>query len=103
MSDKQSAPRFAEGLVDQFISRRVCARCFGELTKRDTDSRIIYEVYCPNCEDAWNFTTVSRYYATQLGQKAIMEYWEARNNLQDLFPSPHKGKSPEQLIKELGF
>jgi hypothetical protein len=34
---------------------------------------------------------------------ALSEFHEVKENLPDLFPNPHKGKSIEELIKELGF
>jgi hypothetical protein len=99
-----AAPRLQEGLVDIFISRRVCARCYGELAKeRDPEDRNFYTVHCPTCNGDWNYTTVSRAYAVKLGQKAMMEYYEAKANLPDLFPPVRTGKTPEELAKELGF
>ena len=99
-----TAPRFQEGLVDIFISRRVCARCYGELAKeRDPGDRNFYTVHCPTCNGDWNYTTVSRAYAVSLGQDAMLKYSEAKANLPDLFPPTRTGKTPEELIKDLGF
>ena len=97
-----SAPRFTDGEIDQFIQRRVCSRCYGELEKRPVEGRL-YEAYCPECNGKWNYTTVSRSYAERLGQKALNEYMDVKGNMPDLFPNPHKGKTPEELLKELGF
>ena len=97
------APRLPEGIVDQFIGRRVCARCYGELAKRTLKDTRDFEVYCPTCNGDWNYTTVSRHYAERLGQKALTELDAVKTNLPDLFPNPNKGKSAEELIKELGF
>lgn len=103
MSEPISAPRLQEGSVDIFISRRVCARCYGELDKRVTDDRNFYEVYCPICNGEWNFTTVSRNYAVRLGQDALMKADEVKHNLPDLFPVVRSGKTPDELIEDLGF
>lgn len=102
-----TAPIFLEGHIDLFLRRRVCARCYGDLESRPSKdysaSNHEYEAYCPECGDAWNYATVSRHYAEHLGQQAIAENWEIKDNLPDLFPSKHKGKSNDQLLEELGF
>lgn len=98
-----AAPKLQEGIVDQFISRRVCARCYGELDKRKTDKRAVYEVYCPRCNGEWNFTTVSRSYAVRLGQHALLKADEVKQNLHDLFPPTRTGKTAEEIIKDLGY
>lgn len=101
---KAVPPKLQEGIVDIYISRRVCARCYGELDKVATkDDRNFYQVFCPNCGDTWNFTTVSRGYAIKLGQEALSKYDEVHQNLSDLFPQRRSGKTPEELIRELGF
>lgn len=101
------APSFLEGEIDLHLRRRVCARCYGDLDKRPsadwTESNHQWDAYCPTCSDAWNYATVSRAYAEHLGQQAISEQWEVEINLPDLFPNPHSGKSPEQIMEELGF
>lgn len=100
-------PIFSEGNIDLFIRRRVCARCYGDLESKPAPDfapdNHIYLAYCPVCEDAWNYATVSRFYAEHLGQQALADNWEIKANLPDLFPNPHKGKSEQQLIDELGF
>lgn len=101
------APIFPEGQITLFLRRRVCARCYGDLMSKPAPDYApdnhVYLAYCPECGDAWGGTTVSKVYAEKLGQRAIAEQWEVEANLPDIFPSPHKGKTPEQLIKELGF
>lgn len=100
-------PVFHDGEIDQFLVRRVCARCYSELAKRDgpdfSAKNHEYEAYCPQCGDAWHYATVSRSYAEQLGQQALANAWEVSRNLPDLFPNPHHGKPAEQLLAELGF
>jgi len=98
----KGAPQFPDGEVDQFLQRRVCARCYGDLQKVPAPERM-WNVICPTCGDAWNFATVSRSYAEALGQIALDQSWEVRRNLPDLFPNPHQGKSATQILRELGF
>lgn len=90
------------GYADMFASRRVCARCYGDLSVMPGDHRT-WTAECPTCGDAWGYATISRAYAEQLGQRALAERREATENLPDLFPNPHKGKSPNQILKELGL
>lgn len=100
-------PTFHDGAVDQFIACRVCARCYGDLAKRNapdySPENHNYEIYCPTCGDAWHYATVSKTYAEKLGQQAIAANWEIKANLPDLFPNPHHGKPAEQIIHELGY
>lgn len=100
-----SAPIFHETSAALFIRRRVCARCYGSLAQRpaqeSTQERRLVEVYCPGCEDAWHYTTVSLHYAIKLGQQYKAEWWEVRDNLPDLFPrAPFDSK---KILSELGF
>lgn len=94
-------PTFAEGHIDRFLSRRVCSRCYGDLVKAPAPGRL-WSASCPTCGPAWAFTTVSRRYAIQLGQRALGDYYEVKANLPDLFPAD-KTRTPEDILKELGF
>ena len=102
-----TAPTFHDGEIDLFLRRRVCARCYSELEKQESlnfsPSNHEYIAVCPTCLDAWNYATVSRSYAEHLGQVYLSDALDVRENLRDLFPSPHAGKSEEQLLSELGF
>ena len=91
-----------DGEIDKFISRNVCSRCYGDLQKYPAKGRL-WEAGCPVCGDAWHETTIKRYTAEKRGQAGLAEIREVKSNLPDLFPNPHKGKSTEELIKELGF
>ena len=91
-----------DGEIDQYIQKHVCSRCYGDLQKFPTDNRL-WESKCPECGDAWRGTTIRRSTAERRGQRALSEAHEVKTNLPDLFPNPHKGKSIEQLNKELGF
>lgn len=97
-------PIFDQGKVDQFIQRRVCSRCYGDLEKYPAPREkgwAKYYVRCPECGDAWRYTTVSRSYAEGLGQKALTEYNEVRYNLPELFPV--KQRTKEECLHDLGF
>lgn len=93
---------FLDGEIDIFIRQRVCARCYGDLVKRPAEDRM-WEAICPMCGTAWGGTTISRWYAERLGQTALQEKVEVAYTMPDLFPSPHRDKSAEQIIQELGF
>lgn len=84
------------------VKNRVCARCYGDLSMMGVGFPN-FEVSCPDCGDTWGFTHVSRKYAERLGQRALEERIEVKENLADLFPNPHKGKSEQQILEELGF
>lgn len=92
-----------EGKVDQYRQRRVCARCYGDLQRRSKPGSRDFEVYCPFCAGAWGYTTVTRRYAEQLGQVALADAFDAKKRFEDIVPNPHKGKTAEQLLRELGF
>ncbi len=89
-----------DGKIDQFIQRRVCARCYSDL-QRDFAPGSMWTVRCPTCGDAWGGATVSRKYAEGLGQQALAEYSELKYSRPDLFPQVKK--SAKDAIKDLGF
>ena len=86
-----------DGIIDQWMRRRVCARCYGDLYKRPVENRM-WEAYCPTCAEAWGGTTISRWTAEQRGQRALAELYEVKANLADLFPNPHRGKTVKDLF-----
>jgi len=63
----------------------------------------MWTAVCPTCGDAWGGRTVARSTAERRGQQGLAEAIEVKVNLRDLFPSPHKGRNREELVKELGF
>lgn len=97
---KKQPPKFPEGKVDQFIQRRVCSRCYGELNKRFAENRL-YEVFCPTCGPAWGYTTISRKHAEMRGQIALAEHLEVKYEpgLADIFRRPQR--STDEIISEL--
>ena len=91
-----------DGEIDKYIQKHVCARCYADLQKFPAENRS-WEAKCPNCGDAWHGTTIRRGTAERRGQTALSDIREVKENLPDLFPNPYKGKSKEELIKDLGF
>lgn len=92
---------FLDGEIDRVMRCRVCARCYGDLLKREAPGRT-WEAYCPTCGEAWGGRTLSRWTAERMGQRALAEALEVRVTLADLFPNPHRGKTAEQILQELG-
>lgn len=92
---------YLDGEIDRILRRRVCARCYEDLQKREAPGRT-WEAYCANCGDVWGGRTISRWTAERRGQRALAEAWEVKANLRDLFPNPHKGRPAKELIRELG-
>ena len=91
-----------DGEIDKYLQKHVCSRCYGDLQKFPADNRL-WEAKCPTCGESWHGTTIRRSTAERRGQTALSEVHEVKENLPDLFPNPNKGKSKEELIKELGF
>ena len=107
MNTISEKPELAKPEIDQveiggFVSGRVCARCFGDLRKAPGTKTFMWAIECPTCGDAWNFTTVSRKYAENLGQQALAEIGDATKRFADLLPAKPK-RSKEQIMSELGF
>ena len=100
--NKIMPPSFSDGEIDRFVSNRVCARCYGDLTKFPAPDRAWHAI-CLNCMDAWRYSTISRRTAEMRGQQAIRDYLSIRFNpaLADLFPS--RNVSERQILVELGF
>jgi hypothetical protein len=92
---------YHDGEIDRMLHRRVCARCYENLQKREAPGRT-WEAYCPTCGEAWGGRHISRWTAEHRGQRALAEAWEVKANLRDLFPNPHQGREAEELIRELG-
>jgi hypothetical protein len=91
-----------DGEIDQYMQRHVCARCYGDLQKFPAENRL-WEARCPTCGEAWHGTTIRRSTAERRGQTALSDIHEVKTNLPDLFPNPHKEKSTEELVKDLGY
>jgi hypothetical protein len=101
--EKPVPPILQDGEIDRFLSTRVCARCYNDLVKRPVANPRGWSATCHFCGDAWHYTTVSRRYAEQLGQQALSDHRTARDRFADIVPNVTQGKTPEQLLSELGF
>lgn len=93
-------PEMPDGQIDQFIARNVCARCYGDLVKVPAENRT-WRAVCIPCGDAWGGATIRRTTAERRGQQAINEALEVRINLPDLFPNPHRGRRPAEIVAEM--
>ncbi len=102
MQTPAEPPALPDGDIDAFIRDRVCSRCFGDLQKSPAPGRLWYAT-CGVCGKEWNYTTIARSTYERRVQQGLAEMGEVRANLPDLFPSPHKGKSDKEILKELGF
>jgi len=87
--------------ADQFISRHVCARCYGYLSKQHADEWDIYIVICPNCGPTWGGAVIRLSTAIKMGEIAATELLEVKVNLREFFP--REKRSTDQVLRELGF
>ena len=95
-------PRYSDGEIDKIIRDHVCARCYSDLSKVPAPERT-WQAVCLACGDAWHGATIHRSTAERRAQQAIAELGEVKFNLRDLFPNPHRGKSAELLLEEIGY
>ncbi len=81
------------------ISHYVCAICWSDLEWRPDN-----EVVCSKYGDQHQ-GFVTRYHVDDSKRRDVNDAMEARQLLMKVgvLPDPHKGKSAEQLTKELGF
>jgi hypothetical protein len=93
---------FSDAEIGRILKHRICARCYGDLAQMPAENRM-WKAVCPTCGDAWGGRTISRGTAERRGQQGMVEAMEVKQNLVDLFPNPHKGRSREEPIEELGF
>jgi len=96
-------PLLQDGEVDQFLSRRVCSRCYADLEKRPVNNPRGWQVFCYFCGDVWGYTTISRRYAEILGQTALADHRQARTRFADIVPDPLAGKTQSEILSELGY
>ena len=89
----------------RFVERYRCSTCWGALEYYpDKDETNLAEVHCynPDCSGAG---FVSKSYVEKRRSQDEADYHEAKLNLREALhlPNPHEGKTPDQLINELGF
>ena len=91
------------GQAIRIKSNYLCARCWHPLVAAAVPgdpSRSDVKCTNPNC----NGEGFARKDGVERRRSdALSELWEARDNLKDIIPSEHAGKSEEQLLSELGF
>jgi hypothetical protein len=87
--------------AQETTSNYVCSNCYGSLYCVQTgNDRVI--VKCHACgNDTKGY--IRKSYAKRRQQESGEELMEAKYVLRQVIPSPHQGKSEEQLLKELGF
>ncbi len=96
-------PLLQDGEIDQFLSRRVCSRCYADLVKCPVNNPRGWQVSCHFCGDVWGYTTVSRRYAEILGQTALADHRQARTRFADIVPPAMAGKTQAEILSELGY
>jgi hypothetical protein len=93
---------FYDGEIEIIIRRFVCAQCYLDLKKRFAPDRK-WIAFCPVHGDIETVGRITRSSAERLGQKLVARRKEIIAKFPEEYPSPHKGKSTEQLIEEMGF
>jgi DNA-directed RNA polymerase subunit RPC12/RpoP len=90
-------------LARKTVKHYVCSNCWGELEMAPIQGDK-FEVTCKKCGDETK-GYVTQYYVNRRRGESEHEEVNVRHLLQklDIIPNPHKGKSTEQLLKELGF
>ena len=87
--------------AQQTIANYACSSCWSHLVSYPFAADKT-RVLCPTCgEETRGY--VSKHYVARLRAKSMAHKVEAAYVLRDIIPSPHKGKSEEQLLKELGY
>ena len=96
-------------LAEATVSRYCCSNCWGHLlrfhTKVEEDGKTHIEEYvlCHSCLDETR-GYVTKSYAERKRQESEVQYTEARHNLAETLGIPtSSGKSPEELLRDLGF
>lgn len=97
---QNASRREASDLVNNYC----CAVCWGHLIERinpeDPQMSLVGCAKGANC-DGEGFVTKS--WARQQIAESIANGWDARDNLSEYFPNPHKGRGADTLLKELGL
>ena len=87
-------------MAEQIRSRYVCARCYGHLLIFTIPGSRSVNIECANqnCNGAG---FVTKFYAEQRRSDSIAEKWEALDNLGKILKIERRGKSADEVIKEL--
>lgn len=90
-------------MADYTVLHYLCSGCYGHLRHLFAPGRLYY-VECGKCgKDTRGF--VSKSFVEQRRSDSIAEAMEVRPMLQEagIIDSPNKGKSPEDLLREMGY
>ena len=99
--DVHSLEPMSDELANKTVSNYVCSNCWGDLVKYHAPNRMS-RVKCVNCgDDTPGFVT--RWYAEKRRSESMADKLDIQINLRDIFPSEYAGKSPDELVKELGY
>jgi len=89
----------------KFINRYACSTCWGELVaERIPGERYMANVHCGK-SDCTGAGFVTKHYVEKRRTQDHFDHMEAERNLGEVLgiPNPLKGKTADELIKELGF
>lgn len=89
-------------LARKTVKFYACSSCWGELEMTPKGDK--FEVTCKKCA-AETKGYVTQYFVNRRRGESEFEQMDATRLLQklEIIPNPHKGKTTEQLLKELGF
>jgi len=87
--------------ADELVENYVCSACWGPLSAHPTGDGV--EIHCGECGAATP-GFVSRHYTEKQKASSLAQYYLARQALREAIPwlFPAK-KTPDQLLKELGY
>src|SRR4030067_3498900 len=94
---------FTETLARKTVKFYACSSCWGELESKPAQDGM-YFVVCKKCQDETK-GYVTQYYVNRRRAESEFEEVNVSHMLRriEIIPNPHKGKSTEQLLKEIGF
>jgi hypothetical protein len=90
------SPRWAQRTIERYV----CGRCWGGLQSDSIPESKRKHVYCPTCGDGHGFVT--RRTVEIRKEEDKLNAMVVKSNLRVYF-DPGPRKTPEQIIKELGF
>lgn len=94
-----------ETLARKTVKRYACSSCWGELEMTpDLRANGMFFVICKRCRDETK-GYVTQYYVNRRRGESEFEQRDVVRLLQkiDIIPDPLKGKTRDDLLKELGF
>ncbi len=89
--------------MQEIEQRYLCAKCFSHLEAFPIKDQPTWILECPDHGDIEKGSgRITKWFAEKLGQRAILELDEVRQNLRDLLPY-RKPRKPEEIIAWLGY